>query len=546
MPPHRALSCYDVLYAVFENFECSEDAWYDYDPRTDDSHAWYSRRLHAVSRTTLARCARVCRAFFHPAVSILWKDIDDLSSLLAVLRTIPLLAKPTHSSYGDSYSGQVLPCMPEQMARAYQYAWRVRVVSGTRGTLASRADHHLPLPSGMREQALLPRLRHLRWIQSVPGNVDLLGFVPTTLESLHVVFRPRPPNGSESGSRRSVEESVRDLMRRVAIQAPQLRYLRVTTSGVVREGSLDWSLPRLRQLETFDILDPIYSQVSTHPLLSPLAALPNLRHLKLRLQHGRMPHIHPHTFPALRTLTLDAMFAPLSAVPAFLLLISSPHLRSLSLLHCECATAAVHVNLHDITDIICSKFRSSLRQFQLSLRGIGPVREDPQPLMKTLEPLLEMHSLDDVRIAIAPEVAVVASSHDDLKRMSESWPNTTRLHMDYHPSACPPLYDLAGVARGCVVLADLVLPGLDASAAGLEGALGADASALSGLRSFSLADGGWHSSIPDPERLAACLDRLCPNVDWRCPRLASEPWRETVQALVQRRIARMPPKSSGT
>ena len=36
---------------------------------------------HAEVCRTLARCARVSRAFFLPAVSVLWRDLDDLRPL---------------------------------------------------------------------------------------------------------------------------------------------------------------------------------------------------------------------------------------------------------------------------------------------------------------------------------------------------------------------------------------------------------------------------------------------------------------------------------
>ena len=79
---HRALACYDVLIAIFDHFLASEDAWFDYDSSIGDSKAWYSRRAEAERRATLARCARVCRAFSAPAIAVLWKDIDTLSPLV--------------------------------------------------------------------------------------------------------------------------------------------------------------------------------------------------------------------------------------------------------------------------------------------------------------------------------------------------------------------------------------------------------------------------------------------------------------------------------
>ena len=85
--PHRALLCYDVLCTIFDQLAAPEDAWYDYDVSNRDAHCWYARRVDSQRRTTLARCARVCRAFFAPVTAILWRDVDSLTPLISALRT---------------------------------------------------------------------------------------------------------------------------------------------------------------------------------------------------------------------------------------------------------------------------------------------------------------------------------------------------------------------------------------------------------------------------------------------------------------------------
>ncbi|KAI0372622.1 hypothetical protein BV20DRAFT_1050514 [Pilatotrama ljubarskyi] len=544
MPPHRALSCYDVLYTVFEHFADSEDSWYDYDASTGHSRAWFARQAAAANRCILARCARVCRAFFHPAVALLWINLDDPSQVFALLRAAPILLKDSQAGDMETLPSQFMQAawLPERTTRALQYAWRVRAIHGPRKpTIRSKADDCL-LPSWVKEQALFPQLRRLRWTQHISESMDLLQVIPPCLDNLHLIFCKTSSAGSESIFHRSpsLQESfVRELIGQITVKAPHLKYLRITTSGDVQESWLV-SVGELRALETFDILEPIYCQPTTYPLLRPLATLPNLRHLRLRLPATTMPHVDRNAFPTLRTLTLDAMFAPLSAIPAFLSSISSPHLESLELLNCECATISVHAKLYEITDIVRSKFSPCLRTFVLSMRGVGPVQAYPQPLTKTIEPLLDMHGLTDVRVSIAPEVAVVAASQHDLKKMSEAWPKTTRLHLAYHSSSSsPPLRDLFAIGRQCPELTELILPGIDASTVQADDAQGQQNSAFPCLRTLSLCDAGWNSRIPDPERLAKCLDRLFPAVDWQCPRIASEAWNETIQELVQLRITRL-------
>ncbi|KAI0681855.1 hypothetical protein C8T65DRAFT_703887 [Cerioporus squamosus] len=137
--------------------------------------------------------------------------------------------------------------------------------------------------------------------------------------------------------------------------------------------------------------------------------------------------------------------------------------------------------------------------------------------------------------------------------MAEAWPRATRLHLCYHPSSSSPsLKDVAEFARQCGDLTDLVLPGIDAtgSCSGTGPVINPKRVSFPphpptrtgprhALRSLSLADSGWNSKIPDPMRLARFMDELFPDVEWKCPPLASEHWRETIQEAVRLRIARI-------
>ncbi|KAI0675797.1 hypothetical protein C8Q78DRAFT_964531 [Trametes maxima] len=540
MPPHRALSSYDILFTIFEHLEGSEQGWYDYDPSTGDSNDWHTRQLGAECRCALARCARVCRAFFHPAIAILWRNVDDLSPLFDLLRATSWSSKERHARTCTKEIPR-LAYASEQAARVLQYAWRVRAVHGPRTLAAHPRDADYGLPPWIKGAQAFRQLRHLRWIEDGLPSTELVQVVPPSLRSLHIVFRTSSAGWSEWTVQRSPspeELSIRALLRQVAIKAPHLRYLRITTSGAAKEA---WfaAVGDFRELAAFDVLEPVYGEVTTLPLIRPLAALRSLRSLRMRLPHGDMPDLSTDAFPALRSLTLDAMFAPLAAIPAFLASVSSPHVESLSLLNCECGTISVHERLHATAAIVRAKF-SALREFGLSLRGIGPVHAHPQPLVATLAPLLEMHDLRDVRISVLQEVAVVAASEHDLQRMSEAWPNAARLHLSCYPSlTCPPLLDLAGAARQCSSLSELILPGIAVTASDMDDILAMRDAPAHGLQSLSLSDAGWHSRIPNPQRLARCLDKIFPAVDWQCPRLASDSWSDTIQELVQLRIARL-------
>ncbi|KAH9893412.1 hypothetical protein C8Q73DRAFT_791271 [Cubamyces lactineus] len=537
--PHYALTCYDVLFAIFQFLEDLEESWYDYDPAIQEASSWYRRQLAARSRSTLASCSCVCRAFFRPASALLWRNIDDVSHLIALLRAAPLSTIQPLASHSEFVDKELVKSayLSEQASRALQYAWRVRAIHGHRRQSFSHGGNW-EFPDWTQGQPLLPQLRYLRWTVDFAGGDQLLELLSPSLRSLHLIF-PRLPASSTSQSDADGEPReafVRNLVRQIALKAPALQYLRISSSGA-RES---WFQPvgELAQLETFEFHSSVCDEAATLPLIQPLAALQHLRNLQLRLP-GDSPRIAPRAFPSLQTLTLDATFASLHAVSAFLLSVSSCELRSLSLLNCQHVSLSPSTELHEVAEVIRSRFPSSLRHFVLELRGVSHGHAEPQPLAKALGPLFSMPHLSDVRICLFPEVVAIVPSQDDIKQMARSWPNATRLELSCLRTPSP-LLDLADVARRCIGLTDLVIPGIDASAAEMEGLLSApNPVAAPNLRSLTLFDDGTNSIIPDPEKLARCLDRLFPSVNWHCPRGGEENWMETVQELVRIRIARM-------
>ena len=401
---------------------------------------------------------------------------------------------------------------------------------------------------------LLPQLQRLRWEQVVPSGTELLQFISPSVRSLHIIFRKAPTwceGVALHGSPSENEIYVRTLLKQVAERAPGLRYLRLSTTGDVHESWFE-PLCSLTHLDTVDLLERIYCDVTTAPLLRSLGSLQSLRHLKFRLPAELPQDMECDAFPALESLTLDAMFAPLRTVSLFLSAITSQRLSSLLVHGCECTTSTATSTLYEVCDVIRARFAPSLRKLELAFRSVGPAAPQSQPLVRTIEPLLEMHDLADVAISLAPEVAVVPASDHDLCTMAEAWPKATRLHLSYFPSAASPsLKDIGRFAQHCSGLTDLVLPGIDASTYELDGKSGVGALQASiatemkqgkaphKLRSLCLSDSGWNSHIPDPMLLAKFLDALFPEVEWKCPPLASDHWRETIQEVLNLRIMRI-------
>ena len=83
--PTSVLDNQDILYSIFEYFAAPETAWYDFDIVTRKAKSANDPE-EAVRRRTLASCARVCREFLFPAMTVLWRDLDSLDPLAALAK----------------------------------------------------------------------------------------------------------------------------------------------------------------------------------------------------------------------------------------------------------------------------------------------------------------------------------------------------------------------------------------------------------------------------------------------------------------------------
>ena len=80
----------DILYTLFEHLAPSDGSWYEYEgPAAPGSPPSPQERELASRIATLASCALVCRAFFRPAASVLWRDLDDFGPVHALFAQSP-------------------------------------------------------------------------------------------------------------------------------------------------------------------------------------------------------------------------------------------------------------------------------------------------------------------------------------------------------------------------------------------------------------------------------------------------------------------------
>ena len=88
-----ALFCDDILNPIL--------SYFDPGPSTDLGSAWQQHKHDSVYHTdfkwfdlhhqqrTLARVSRVCRAFYDPALDLLWRDVDG-QQLFGLMRCLGL------------------------------------------------------------------------------------------------------------------------------------------------------------------------------------------------------------------------------------------------------------------------------------------------------------------------------------------------------------------------------------------------------------------------------------------------------------------------
>ena len=94
MATQRVLQVYDVLELIFASFSVSTDV----DKR--------SFGINDARKGDLARAARVCKAFFLPAVKILWETMDDILPLFELFEGLHLIERDV-SEEGPSHGKEL-------------------------------------------------------------------------------------------------------------------------------------------------------------------------------------------------------------------------------------------------------------------------------------------------------------------------------------------------------------------------------------------------------------------------------------------------------
>ncbi|KAI0828034.1 hypothetical protein BC628DRAFT_133715 [Trametes gibbosa] len=333
-PTHPALLLPDIINEIFPHLRVQTDA------EASDGGKWVA----------LVSAARVCKAFYGPAIKALWWGVPGIEPVLRMLARFSLLSVTHHRDISPdmvinrSYarSSGVTEVSAEDWDSLRRHTAYSRVIfQGSRHYCAS-ADVYVYLSYKSNARPLFPNVYDLRWYAAAPDHLGLVPLLNPDLRRLKIAV------GHDISTRAAAEWWV-VLRHQDSPEAPSLDQLLQTTlprlKGLVDlEVQASTSIPymrewiswvcigRLEHLRTL-ILDHSCVIRQTH-FIESLASLPCLAELSLRLsREDSGSSLAFSGFLALEKLALDTVGEPNLVI---LNIFISPRLHTLCM-QFECA-----------------------------------------------------------------------------------------------------------------------------------------------------------------------------------------------------------------
>ncbi|PIL32752.1 hypothetical protein GSI_04867 [Ganoderma sinense ZZ0214-1] len=401
-------------------------------------------------RRTLLSLAVSCRAFFDPALDILWYSLDNIHPLLKLL--------PTYQRHDSVYylEGGI---SPEAWSRLRTYAARVRGVTFSRKAGIDTSVWRIILEQ-CQGTPLLPNLRKFHTIKLNASHLFALrAFASPSLRGVYLEFY-EDLRGEENPH--TVAPIAGFALQEYSIKAPEITSLCVFPDLAISREHLT-CLSRFTHLEELYLKDHL---TFDEDLLLLLVNLRDLTHMKLSVLLRDSTTYGPldltQGFQKLTRLTLGGQPAHLAR---FMLACSMPRLNDLSLLpgsrpadglDTSLASICRHIGPHTLT-----RFETQVENF------VRP----PRFLMTFLQPLLPFSKLEEVVFYVK-----ALPLHDmDFFRIARAWPKLRMLRLkespitisdpDREPGSVvrPTIHALVELARHCPRLTCLCIPELDAS-----------------------------------------------------------------------------------
>lgn len=407
-----------------------------------------------LDNATLARSARVNRAFSEAALNALWRYPHDFLHLLRILDLV-MMPIPGAISTWDVHWQYTLEdrTTPDQWARFRSYARRIRHLPLRMA--ANRIDPHIytVLDLRMRLKPLFSGLVHLTWACHAELQNGEFEFVTRvvqqyshTLRMLHVVGEPRSKPGPE------VVEKVVALLDTASAGCPGLRCIDISA----------WiALPSLRFLDQCSSLETfVCVGIDAAHFLAHCAKLTGLQDLDLQLLPGRSgTELTPRlgALPSLRSLNMVCDTA--QTLTSLLETTSSLHVENIM----SRISFANSSELLRCSSLIAPRFSGSLRTLTLRC-GVVSKSVESVSFQNILRPLLSLHRLEDITLTIGPQNYIRRDGHDftavendDVRDMATAWPNVRTMQLSINVRLAPSLFALGYLAQHCAHLSLLLL-----------------------------------------------------------------------------------------
>ncbi|KAI0688479.1 hypothetical protein C8T65DRAFT_589473 [Cerioporus squamosus] len=395
--------------------------------------------VRLAGTSTLASCARVCRAWEDPASYVLWRDLASFRPFWNLLagrdfsREAKYLSAYWQYIDAEEFVKDIVEREQERWKRFLRRASHVRDI-GAAACQKSELALIRVLTKYNDGQTFLPSLQRLSWRHAVPTDVSVLLLSSPSLQDLEISVS-RLGMESTGGAfatpqRYELYDDVDPVFAGLAAAAPCLA--RFSLAG--REGPGMAMLPsilgltRLRELYLFN-----QSLVfNADHLRSILASLESLEVLFARI--GDFDHTGASVHaPSLMELRLQGSSKDLCGVLSGFL--DTPNIRVLLLKSIDGEYSQMDHYLFPL--IASSTFARSLRKVSVV------VLNDPSELVwnapaattssysAIIRPLLGLPDLEDVEICLAN--ATIPCGDEDIAEIARAWRHIRTLSLAYSP-----------------------------------------------------------------------------------------------------------------
>ncbi|KAI0350600.1 hypothetical protein OH77DRAFT_1058555 [Trametes cingulata] len=403
--PHPALLQTDILHEICSHLK----------PLATDKLLGHS------GLNSLARCARISRAFHEPALRALWWALPSIREALELFSAFELVhtdrRRDSWDEDSDCYCLFTQEISQKEWERFRRYAGYVRIIR-------EEPPHYLVQPSVFLYlsclcggQPLFPNLRELTWRAMTLHHTELILLATPTLRKLVMELKYESPDDTYH-----VEATALDtLLRMTTSQLSGLQELAILSGEYHRAPSNLFALTSIPQLRHLRILH-LDCDITDDDFLATLAALPDLAELNIALDLDLDPPTpHKNSFAALRKLTVRSFRGSPDNFPG---VFASPNLDTLSITLQGTPWPPALALLHTSA----TRYRR-LRSLTFSVAGYHADFVSTAPNIHTLlNPLLHASAIEEFAFDVsAPVVFESSGGNQELIRLAKAWPQLRSL-----------------------------------------------------------------------------------------------------------------------